>query len=60
MKVWSDRWLGQNRSVTAPNDRLWLATGNNAAFGGDLARRIATVALEREGAISFVLISGLG
>ena len=42
---WSDRWLGQNRSVTAPNDRLWLATGNNAAFGGDLARRIATSAL---------------
>ena len=44
-KYWTDRWLGQNRSVTAANDRLWLATGNNAAFGGDLARRIATVAL---------------
>jgi hypothetical protein len=43
---WTDRWLGQNRSVTAANDRLWLATGNNAAFGGDLARRIATVALD--------------
>jgi hypothetical protein len=45
-KTWTDRWLGQNRSVTAPNDRLWLATGNNAAFGGDLARRISTVALD--------------
>jgi 5S rRNA maturation endonuclease (ribonuclease M5) len=43
---WTDRWLGQNRSVTAANDRLWLATGNNAAFGGDLERRIATVALD--------------
>jgi hypothetical protein len=43
---WSDRWLGQNRQVTAPNDRLWLATGNNAAFGGDLARRIVTVRLD--------------
>jgi hypothetical protein len=43
--TWTDRWLGQNRSVTATNDRLWLATGNNAQFGGDLARRIATVAL---------------
>jgi hypothetical protein len=44
-KTWTDRWLGQNRSVTAANDRLWLATGNNAQFGGDLGRRIATVAL---------------
>jgi hypothetical protein len=49
-KTWTDRWLGQNRSVTATNDRLWLATGNNAAFGGDLARRIATVALNPPGA----------
>jgi hypothetical protein len=44
-KTWSDRWLGQNRQVTVANDRLWIATGNNAAFGGDLARRLATVAL---------------
>jgi hypothetical protein len=45
-RTWTDRLLGQNRSVTATNDRLWLATGNNAAFGGDLARRNATVALD--------------
>ena len=45
-KTWTDRWLGQNKSVTATNDRLWLATGNNAQFGGDLGRRIATVALD--------------
>ena len=45
-KTWTDRWLGQNKSVTATNDRLWLATGNNAQFGGDLARRIATAALD--------------
>jgi hypothetical protein len=44
--TWTDRLLGQNSSVTATNDRLWLATGNNAAFGGDLARRIATVSLD--------------
>jgi hypothetical protein len=43
---WTDRWLGQNKSVTTANDRLWLATGNNAQFGGDLARRIATVRLD--------------
>jgi hypothetical protein len=41
----SDRWLGQNKSVTAANDRLWIATGNNAQFGGDLGRRIAPVHL---------------
>jgi hypothetical protein len=45
-RTWTDRWLGQNKSVTAANDRLWLATGNNAQFGGDLARRIATAALD--------------
>ena len=45
-RTWTDRWLGQNKSVTATNDRLWLATGNNAQFGGDLARRIAPVALD--------------
>jgi hypothetical protein len=49
-RTWTDRWLGHNRSVTATNDRLWLATGNNAAFGGDLARRIATMALDPPGA----------
>jgi hypothetical protein len=43
---WTDRWLGQNKSVTATNDRLWIATGNNAQFGGDLARRIETVRLD--------------
>jgi hypothetical protein len=46
-RTWTDRWLGQNKSVTAAKDRLWLATGNNAQFGGDLARRIATAALDR-------------
>jgi hypothetical protein len=46
----SDRYLGHNRSVTAANDRLWLATGNNAAFGGDLARRIASCRLAPPGA----------
>jgi hypothetical protein len=45
-KTWTDRWLGQNKSVTAPNDRLWLATGNNAQFGGDLGRRLAMVRLD--------------
>jgi hypothetical protein len=46
MEVWSNRLLGHSRDVSAPNDRLWLLTGNNAQFGGDLARRIASVALD--------------
>ena len=50
LKSRTDRYLGQNKSVTAASDRLWLATGNNAQFGGDLARRIATVRLDPPGA----------
>ena len=42
---WTDRYLGHSRSVTVKNDRLWIATGNNAQFGGDLGRRITTVRL---------------
>jgi hypothetical protein len=42
----SDRYLGQSRNVTAPNDRLWLATGNNAAIRGDLARRVLFVEID--------------
>ena len=34
--TFTDRWLGANKQVTTVNDRLWMATGNNAQFGGDL------------------------
>jgi hypothetical protein len=46
VRTWTDRFLGQTKEVSAPNDRLRLATGNNAQFGGDLARRIAMVELD--------------
>jgi hypothetical protein len=37
----ADRVLGRNdRTVRLANDRLWIMTGNNATYGGDLARRI--------------------
>jgi hypothetical protein len=42
----SDRYLGASRMVTVPNDRLWLATGNNASIGGDLARRVLFVEID--------------
>lgn len=38
---WSDRPLGATAQVEAPNDRLWVVTGNNVSLGGDLPRRIA-------------------
>jgi hypothetical protein len=44
--VWSGRILGSTRTGSWPNDRLWLATGNNLAVGGDMARRSVYVRLE--------------
>jgi hypothetical protein len=44
--TWSDRYLGHSRDVSAPNDRLWLATGNNATIGGDLGRRVLVVEID--------------
>jgi hypothetical protein len=41
----SDRLLGQSKSVTARNSTLWLITGNNATVTSDLARRIQPVRL---------------
>lgn len=42
---WSDRRLGATEMVTIPNDRLWVATGNNVHIGGDLERRTLWVTL---------------
>lgn len=44
--TWSDRTLGSNRTFTAANDRLWLATGNNLRIGGDMATRTVLVRLD--------------
>lgn len=45
-ETWSDRLLGGNVDATLPNDRLWLITGNNASFGGDMARRVLKIRLD--------------
>lgn len=37
---WSARLLGKNTSITLPNDRMWVATGNNIVIDGDMARRV--------------------
>lgn len=37
---WSARLLGKNANITLPNDRMWVATGNNIVIDGDMARRV--------------------
>lgn len=44
--TWSDRLLGSTSSVSIPNDRLWVLTGNNLSTGGDNARRTLWVRLD--------------
>ena len=44
--TWSDRRLGSSANVAYPNDRLWLATGNNLAVGADMASRTVLVRLD--------------
>lgn len=39
LSEWGDRVLGVSQTVTVPNDRLWIITGNNLRTGGDIARR---------------------
>ncbi|TJZ41190.1 hypothetical protein FCH28_37525 [Streptomyces piniterrae] len=44
--TWRDRVLGSTETVTMPNNRLWMFTGNNLRTGGDLARRTVWVRLD--------------
>ncbi len=43
---WTDRVLGASKDVTARNDRLWVATGNNILLGGDLMRRVLWTSID--------------
>nr|WP_157529416.1 hypothetical protein [Kibdelosporangium sp. MJ126-NF4]CEL23364.1 hypothetical protein [Kibdelosporangium sp. MJ126-NF4]CTQ96900.1 hypothetical protein [Kibdelosporangium sp. MJ126-NF4] len=45
-RTWTDRRLGSNTAATYPNDRIWLATGNNLRVGGDMASRSVWVRLD--------------
>ncbi|MFJ9027594.1 bifunctional DNA primase/polymerase [Streptomyces sp. NPDC102274] len=38
-ETWGDRVLGASASVSMPNDRLWILTGNGLQTGGDNGRR---------------------
>lgn len=44
--TWSDRILGESRTATAPLSAVWIATGNNLAFRGDLGRRVVPIDLD--------------
>lgn len=44
--TWDDRVLGLNVNFSGQNDRLWVATGNNVAIGGDLLRRVRWINID--------------
>ena len=44
--TWTDRILGQSRTITIPQRTSWIATGNNIVLGGDLPRRCYWVRLD--------------
>ena len=46
MRYWSGRLLSQNKIGTYPNDRTWLANGNQLATAGDMTRRCILVDLD--------------
>ena len=46
--TWADRLLGVSELVTAPLRAVWLATGNNLVFRGDLGRRVVPVDLDAD------------
>lgn len=37
--TYSDRKLGASQQITFPNNKLWMATGNNIQLGKDMGRR---------------------
>lgn len=46
---WDDRILGGNNSFAGQNDRLWMVTGNQIEFAGDIAQRTVLVRLSPDG-----------
>jgi len=44
--TWTDRILGQSKTITLPVRCTWIATGNNLQLGGDLPRRCYWIRLD--------------
>ncbi len=47
-ETWKDRILGSTESVTVPLRAIWLITGNNLSFRGDLGRRVIVCDIDPE------------
>lgn len=45
---YTDRVLGESRTVTLPTSVLWCATGNNLQFRGDLSTRVLRCSLDAQ------------
>lgn len=45
-ETWKDRLLGVNANAEAPLRCVWMATGNNLEFKGDLGRRVVPIDLD--------------
>lgn len=45
-QVYTGRVLGSTGTISLPNTALWMATGNNVSFGGDLASRTLRIGLD--------------
>jgi predicted 3-demethylubiquinone-9 3-methyltransferase (glyoxalase superfamily) len=43
---WTDRFLGESRMVTVPNNALWLMTGNNPKLSDEMPRRCVRVRID--------------
>ncbi len=47
---YSNRWLGHNKTLTAPSSVLWLMTGNNISICGDFNTRFLKIELDPKAA----------
>jgi len=45
---WSDRVMGGNRMLSLKNRTVWLVSGNNLRFSGELARRTIRIRLDAQ------------
>src|SRR5580692_1436760 len=45
-EVYTDRILGQSAMTRNPTNTLWLATGNNLSFSGDMPSRVLNSRLD--------------
>jgi DNA primase len=43
---WTDRYLGESRMVTVPNNALWLMTGNNPKLSDEMTRRCVRLRID--------------